>query len=151
MPKRNREERLAHNAAVQRAWYAKNRSRVRAKERERENTPEFAEKRRARLLKHRYQISPIQYERIFQNQNGVCGICGNPEDVLDPATKRVRRLSVDHNHKTGEVRGLLCTRCNSAIGKLKDNYKLLLRAVEYLKPCDIHIYRAVYLHRKKVA
>jgi hypothetical protein len=45
---------------------------------------------------------------------------------------KILPLSVDHNHKTGRVRGLLCKRCNVAIGMLDDNPKLLARALEYL-------------------
>lgn len=145
------EERRERKRAQRRAWYWRHRDERRKKEKARENQPSFAERRRIRMMKHRYKITVEQYDAMLAIQNGVCGICRKPEDVLDPATGKVRRLSVDHNHKTKEVRGLLCTRCNSAIGKLKDNFKLLLAAVEYLTPRELHLYRAVYLHRKKAA
>ena len=55
-------------------------------------------------LKHYYNITLAEYDQMFEDQKGVCAICGNPENN--------RRLAVDHDHKTGKVRGLLCTRCN---------------------------------------
>ena len=51
-----------------------------------------------------------------------CVICGNNE-----------KLVVDHDHKTGKVRGILCNNCNTGLGMLQDNPKLLLRAISYLK------------------
>lgn len=63
-------------------------------------------------------------------QNRLCAICGNPE------TRIIRGksiLSVDHNHKTGKVRALLCNNCNQGIGKLKDNIDILKLAIEYLE------------------
>ena len=45
------------------------------------------------------------------------------------------RLAVDHNHKTGRVRGILCSFCNTALGKFDDSVGLLARAIEYLEVC----------------
>jgi hypothetical protein len=52
-------------------------------------------------------ISADDYKRLLEAQDGVCALCGNPP--------KTRRLSVDHNHRTGTVRGLLCHRCNRAL------------------------------------
>ncbi len=68
-----------------------------------------------------------RYNEMFEEQNGNCAICGRHEDEF----KKI--LSVDHNHRTGEVRGLLCNKCNTAIGYLKDDINLLCSAISYLK------------------
>ena len=74
-------------------------------------------------LKTRYNLTKDEYNELEKSQNGVCVVCGKEE------------LCVDHNHESGEVRGLLCNRCNSAVGfveaLLKEN--LLDKAIKYLK------------------
>ena len=86
---------------------------------------------RKRMLKYRYGISNQDYNGLFNDQNGKCKICGRHQAVFD------YRLAVDHDHKTKEVRGLLCRYCNRLVGqyeKLKTckNFDLLSRVVEYL-------------------
>ena len=72
-----------------------------------------------------YGIKWADYEKMAQLQNWVCAICGSP-----PSDKK--RLSVDHCHATGKVRGLLCHNCNIAIGLLKDDPNRFIKASEYL-------------------
>lgn len=74
---------------------------------------------------YKYGVSPEEYQSMLDEQNGVCAVCFKPEHR--------RGLSVDHCHKTGKVRGLLCSTCNMAIGLLKDDTKIFNRVVEYLK------------------
>lgn len=74
----------------------------------------------------RYGITVEDYDRMLSSQDGLCGICLAPPG-------QGRRFAVDHDHKTGAVRGLLCTNCNTGIGKLQDSKVLLLRAVEWLR------------------
>lgn len=76
-------------------------------------------------LRHYYGITDADYERFLLSQNGKCAICGQVPDL--------RRLDVDHNHISGEVRGLLCNQCNQAIGLFQDNVELLSSAIAYLK------------------
>ena len=92
-----------------------------------------AEQRR-RNLKHKYNLTPEQYNEILLRQNGVCAICSLPDGILNAKTGKPGHLPVDHNHKTGQVRGLLCFTCNSAIGLLKcdDSNELLVNALKYL-------------------
>lgn len=68
-----------------------------------------------------------------EDQNGVCAICQKSTDIIDIRTGLPRRLAIDHNHKTGEIRGLLCHDCNIAIGHFKDNAELLRCAARYLE------------------
>ena len=77
-------------------------------------------------LRHTYDISFGDYEAMLEQQNGVCAICLKE----DP---RGIRLSVDHDHSSGKVRGLLCTKCNHMVGKSKEKLDMLKRAVEYLE------------------
>lgn len=79
--------------------------------------------RRART-KLRYGLTLEQYEEMFSRQNGVCAICGKP-----PSPKR--RLHVDHNHRTGQVRGLLCRQCNVWLHVAED-IELLTKLNTYL-------------------
>ena len=70
----------------------------------------------------KYGIEPADFKRMKLEQNNLCAVC-----LEDKA------LNVDHDHKTGKVRGLLCGDCNTGLGKLKDNSVNLLRAAAYLK------------------
>ena len=76
-------------------------------------------------LKSIYGINIEEYNRLFKEQNGGCAICNNP-NVND------RRLCVDHSHITGKVRGLLCHRCNSALGLVAENVEILHSCINYL-------------------
>jgi len=75
-------------------------------------------------LMHSYGITVEEYDEMFITQDERCLICNN---------KSKKRLSVDHDHNTGKVRGLLCSKCNTGIGMFGDDYHLVLRASEYLK------------------
>ena len=83
------------------------------------------EKSRNSALKKRYNISIEDYNQMFVDQNGVCAICKGK-------CVTGRNLSVDHNHETGKVRGLLCLDCNAGLGHFKDNKSILLEAIKYL-------------------
>lgn len=68
---------------------------------------------------------------MHEEQNGLCAICGNPEKAF--MKTKVMYLAIDHNHKTGEIRGLLCTNCNNGLGRFKDNIDLLNKAIAYIE------------------
>lgn len=72
-----------------------------------------------------YGIDVPDYERMLEEQKGGCWICGK-----EPTGKRA--LDIDHDHKTGKVRGLLCSNHNRAIGLLGDDIKALVKALDYL-------------------
>jgi len=64
---------------------------------------------------------------MFFQQGGVCAICKQPETVIDPYTKKVKALAIDHNHDTGDVRALLCDTCNHLLGFMeRDMYRVKL-------------------------
>jgi hypothetical protein len=79
------------------------------------------------MLKHRYSIDYDTYLKMYEDQKGKCKICG-----VDKELGGVSGLFVDHCHSTNKIRGLLCTNCNSGLGKFKDNKELFLRAIEYI-------------------
>lgn len=93
------------------------------------SNPERAlEMSRKYILAKRFGITLSDYDAMLERCGGVCQICGKPESQ----THRNMRLAVDHCHKTGKVRGLLCSLCNTAIGKLNDDPAILQRAIDYL-------------------
>jgi hypothetical protein len=75
-------------------------------------------------LKERYGMTENQYAELFFAQGGKCKIC---------LQTRAKKLTVDHCHFTGKIRGLLCNECNRAIGWMKDSATRLERAAEYLR------------------
>lgn len=78
-------------------------------------------------LKIKYNLTIEEYDKMLLVQNNKCGIC-----QLDSHINLKGHLYVDHCHKTGAIRGLLCNNCNSAIGLLKEDEKLFAAAVTYL-------------------
>lgn len=73
-----------------------------------------------------YRIDPAHYDRMWAEQGGTCAICRGK------CQRHGDRLSVDHDHQTGEVRGLLCAICNLGIGALRDDAELFRRAADYI-------------------
>lgn len=96
--------------------YKKQRARIRARDSHRQHTW---------AVRDRYGLKDGEYERLLEEQGGVCAICGKPP--------RKERLAVDHDHVTKRVRGLLHRRCNAAIGMLHDDPRLLRAALAYLE------------------
>lgn len=99
-----------YRKAYHKQWYAAN--------------PEYVWRR---VLADRYGITSEQYEEMVRAQGGRCAICGTD----NPGRKRTK-WAVDHCHKTGRVRGLLCTKCNPGLGYFQDSPELLLAAARYL-------------------
>lgn len=83
-------------------------------------------------LKKMYGITLQEYDAKAKAQSCRCAICGNTEDDTD-GNGRARLLAVDHDHKTGKIRALLCGTCNRGIGKFKDDPALLRKAAIYLE------------------
>lgn len=72
------------------------------------------------------------YERLFEAQNGVCAICSRPETVVDSRHGKTKDLAIDHDHKTGAIRALLCSNCNRGLGLFNDDPALLAKAQSYV-------------------
>lgn len=73
----------------------------------------------------KYGISKGQWEDMAKAQGYACAICGERQPK--------RKLAIDHCHKSGKVRGLLCSNCNSALGLLQDSHQIASSAAKYLK------------------
>lgn len=117
-PNRLRSECKLCQSADSNIWYQKNK-----------NKESYLKRRQRERLKQRY--GNVDYENLFNKQNGTCAICGKPE-IFKSINGKTVRLSVDHNHKTGQIRGLLCKKCNIGIGYFEDNIKYLKKALIYL-------------------
>lgn len=81
----------------------------------------------------RYGLTKEQYEALYEAQGGVCYICRR-------ATGRRKKLAVDHDHKTGYVRGLLCSPCNGMLAHARDDIEMFERAAGYLASPPAHEY-----------
>lgn len=77
---------------------------------------------RERHLLQCFKLTPELWQKIYDYQGGLCAICGH----------RLKIANTDHDHATGEIRGLLCSRCNRALGRFGDSLVLLRAGVEYL-------------------
>ena len=91
------------------------------------------ERTRNNDLKRNYGITLEDHSKMYEEQNGRCAICGSEGDG------RWKKLCVDHDHKTGKVRKLLCRNCNMILGQVGDNTQTLQSMVEYLHnfPLDL--------------
>lgn len=81
---------------------------------------------RADVIKKKFGITVERYDEMAKGQGGVCAICQKP-------CTSGRRLAIDHDHKTGNVRALLCGNCNNGIGKFAEEPELLRRAADYIE------------------
>lgn len=86
-----------------------------------EHKEEFTDIRRERNLQRRYGLSVNDYGAMFKGQQGCCAICGKRQSDLG------KRLHVDHNHETKAIRGLLCTGCNTVLGRLEKNWNEIMK------------------------
>lgn len=80
----------------------------------------------------RYGITPYEYGKRLKAQDGKCSICRCKESLIDYRTNKPQRLSVDHCHDTNKIRGLLCNKCNTGLGKFCHDPALLSQAINYL-------------------
>lgn len=76
-----------------------------------------------------YPMEVEEYERLLAEQSGVCSICKQPETVKQKG--KVVRLTIDHDHKTGKLRALLCQRCNRLLGSMERDIDLTMAILTY--------------------
>lgn len=82
--------------------------------------------RQEAFLKRNYGLTLREYNKLYVKQDGCCAICGRHQQEI------WRTLCVDHDHKTGKIRGLLCSNCNTALGLFQERRGLLFKAMQYL-------------------
>jgi len=126
---REKQERYRANPDVAKArvkrWQQANAERVNEYHRHRRLEPAVKRAERAGHLKRKYGITIDQYEALLEAQGGGCAICGRPprSDIS---------LHVDHDHKTGRIRGILCFSCNNALADFGEDHAVLAKAIAYL-------------------
>ena len=118
----------APEAAIARVkrWQQENPDRLNAYRRTRRQEPAVKRAERAGHLKRKYGITIEQYDELLAAQGGKCAICRRePRPDIS--------LHLDHDHETGQLRGILCFRCNNALGDFDDDVSLLRAAVRYIE------------------
>ena len=123
--KKYRDNNKEHVSRLEKDRYSKNvvKERLRSKDYALRN-PDAAYER---SLKYKYGVDEEWYRLTLESQNGVCAIC------YGGLVLGRRHFSVDHNHETGEVRGLLCEHCNRGVGCFRDNTGFMQEAIGYLR------------------
>lgn len=128
--KLTKEEQIAARKAYKAKHYQDNKERIRAQRKEQRSqmcTSKKKAKDRHYNFKYHYGITLEEYETLLIQQGNSCAICLKPhgEDGID-------RLYVDHCHSTGKIRGLLCFKCNTALGHFNDDAHLVEKALGYI-------------------
>ena len=125
---------------AKRKWEIKNKDKIKAsrllkkddwnkKRRERYKTDlVYRENIKEIVRKKLYGMKGGEFKRLHDDQNGLCKICKSEQ-----YTKKSPRLYIDHSHNTGKVRGLLCHKCNTAIGLVNENIEILKEMIKYIK------------------
>jgi hypothetical protein len=83
-------------------------------------------------IKAKHGITKKEYDKLFEESNGLCSVCRKPEQ-LQWKDGSIKRLALDHNHKTGKIRGLLCNGCNRALGYIHDDPDIARQLAKYLE------------------
>lgn len=126
--------RTEKKAALNKAHYQKNAEKLKSRRRERWNQRSEEQIARDKMyklqshLRRTYNIDLCDYEQLLQQQGGKCALCFIPAEQA-----RFGRLDVDHDHETGKIRGLLCNKCNRALGMLGDSKSAIVAAAKYIK------------------
>jgi len=98
---------------------------------------EYDNKHNERKRLEKYDITTREYEKMRIEQDNKCAICGIDFDYLNKIKKdivpRTGKPRIDHDHRSGKVRGLLCSDCNIVLGCFKDNPLIILKAINYLR------------------
>lgn len=97
------------------------------------NRDSLLAKMKANNLLKLYGLTLEAYEALLDAQGRRCAICGAETGWRHRQSGELKKLAVDHCHETGRIRGLLCDRCNTAIGKLNHDPDLLQKAIDYLR------------------
>jgi hypothetical protein len=95
-----------------------------------DNKERYLKNQRKRNLKIKFNLTADDYNRMFEEQQGCCAICGTHQNEFD------RKLSVDHDHSNGKIRGLLCTWCNVRLPHVED-IEFVIKAKKYLSQFDV--------------
>jgi hypothetical protein len=121
------EKRIRHNQSQKKHYYFKKSGNIRKLLTPIEKRLHHNRNQKKHVYPKIYGITIYEYDSLFITQQKRCAICGTHQNQL------IRPLGVDHDHKTGKVRGLLCSNCNLILGYSKDNIQILKNTIKYLK------------------
>lgn len=99
----------------------------------RRNSEAVRERYRFYHLERTYGVTKEQFLVLYEEQGGCCAVCKKSIKILDCFDNMSDIAHLDHDHKTNEIRGLLCTKCNKGLGHFDDNITALRNAAEYLE------------------
>ena len=99
------------------------------------------QKTKKAVRQRKWGISQEEFDALCAKQNGKCTLCGELPGKLG--------LVVDHDHKTGKARGLLCNRCNSGLGFLRDDPTLLRNAANYIETAILSVATNIFLPKHR--
>lgn len=135
MPYKDREERIQYLRDYRKtnAEQLRENDRLRWPGRKHQRTRLSGQALRDYQRQYNYDMGPEEYKARVEKQKNVCAICLREEQCINYQTKERQSLSVDHDHKTGKNRDLLCQDCNRGLGLFDDDPELLERAAQYLK------------------
>jgi hypothetical protein len=121
------EEQREKDRIRKKAWHVKNAGSQKIKKKVHYESKKdyYKEIERNRQYKKMYGISIVDYDSMLKSQNGKCKVCGS-----DKSGPKERAFSVDHCHTTGRVRGLLCTKCNVAVGFYEKHHEAVLKYLQ---------------------
>ncbi|KKN64882.1 hypothetical protein LCGC14_0487160 [marine sediment metagenome] len=108
-----------------RKYRVANRDKINHRQRIYRNLGHSQESRRRWKLRYKYGITLERHKQIYTDQGNCCAICKRPLPY--------NKIHTDHDHRTGEIRGLLCRGCNIGLGGFEDNPKSLRQAINYLR------------------
>ena len=109
---------------VHHQWYVKHKKTILKRQKNNPNKPRV---QRKATLKQKYGLTLEQYNQMIIKQRGLCNIC----------KKQPKILYVDHDHKTGKVRKLLCQKCNTALGFFDDSVNILRAAIKHIRDNEL--------------
>jgi recombination endonuclease VII len=124
MAHKNTKLRTEAQRAYESRWRTKNRESLRRYRRQ--WRAKNKDKSRATKLLCLYRMATDHWDQLYTSQNGLCAICD-----------KKRKLNVDHDHTTGKVRGLLCFKCNTALGTFEDTISGVQRVIDYLEKSNV--------------
>lgn len=120
------ERKLERQRAASRKWRETHLEEARAKDKLRKQKPQSKTKKKDSYLKRVYGISLIDYQNLMAVQHGKCAICQTSK------CRSGKAFAVDHCHKTGKIRSLLCQSCNTVLGSVQEDVNILKAAIAYL-------------------
>lgn len=129
--KKYRDKNLEKERERGKKYYCINKEKLLRKRREYLSNPEIKERDRWRRIKKKYGITKEEWERIYQEQDGRCYLCQRTEKQIKKSKSKY--MVVDHNHKTGDIRGILCSFCNrTVLTVIRENADFAIRLSTYL-------------------